>query len=214
MTYWPNAFEYFTVTRSTAGLFAASAGKVPLEDTTVGVSGQIQGSLWEAMISQGTPPEMIYRFAELFGWRIDFLTEPRKGDTYKLIWKRHKGSGAIKDGAIVCAYYNRSREKGEFYAFPLAGDYFDQEGDSLRGEFLRARRLAYRRISSRFYRAPVSSYLENLPAASRDRLFGGARHARRQHWGKASSRRRITMEAWATSFASGTLEDTSRFTGI
>ncbi len=27
LIYWPNAFEYFVVTRSTAGVFAASAGK-------------------------------------------------------------------------------------------------------------------------------------------------------------------------------------------
>jgi len=148
MTYWPNSFDYFTVIRSSTGTFTASAGKVALEESIVGVSGQIQGSLWEAMVTQETPPEMIYRFAELFGWRIDFLTEPRKGDTYKLVWKRHSGNGAIKDGDIVCAYYG-SREKGELYAYPLAKEYFDQDGNSLRGEFLRAP-LAYRRISSRF----------------------------------------------------------------
>src|SRR6185503_16350088 len=122
--------------------------KVPLEESWVGVSGQIQDSLWDAMTSQGTPPEMIYRFAELFGWRIDFLTEPRKGDRYKMVWKRHAGNGAIRDGEIICAFYG-SREKGELYGFHLAGDYFDQDGNSLRGEFLRAP-LAYRRISSRF----------------------------------------------------------------
>ncbi len=53
---------------------------------------------------------MIVRFAELFSWRIDFLTEPRVGDSYKMIWKRHQGNGATKDEEIICASYT-SHEK-------------------------------------------------------------------------------------------------------
>ena len=102
------------------------------------------------MKAQNVSPEMIYRFEELFGWRIDFFTEPRRGDIYKMVWKRSFGNGAVREGDMVCAYYN-SQERGEVYAFPLAGDYFDADGDSLRGEFLRAP-FNYRgfRISSRF----------------------------------------------------------------
>ena len=148
MTYRPNAFEYFVVTRSTSGVFAASAGKIQSEQTLAGVNGQIQGSLWDAMSRQGVSPEMIIRFAELFSWRMDFLTEPRVGDTYKMVWKRSSGNGAIRDEDILCAAYT-SRERGELYAFPLAGEYYDAEGNSLRGEFLRAP-LVYRRISSYF----------------------------------------------------------------
>lgn len=148
LTYWPNSFEFVTVARSASGLMTARAAKLPLTETLVGVGGQIQGSLWEAMITQETPPEMIYRYAEIFGWRIDFLTEPRKGDLYKIVWKRHTGNGAIKDGDIICALY-QGKETGEVYAYRLARDYYDAAGNSLRGEFLRAP-IAYRRISSRF----------------------------------------------------------------
>jgi len=148
LTYWPTPFEYFTVARSSSGMMEASASKVALTESTVGVSGQIQGSLWDAMSRQGVPPEMVIRFAELFSWRIDFLTEPRKGDTYKMAWKRRRGNGAIRDTDIVCASYS-SREKGDLYAYLLAGEYFDADGNSLKGEFLRAP-LAYRRISSYF----------------------------------------------------------------
>lgn len=159
LTYWPNSFEYFAVERSSTGVLAARAAKIPLQETLVGASGEIQVSLWDAMIRQGTPPEMIYRFADIFGWRVDFLTEPRQGDTYKMVWKRYAGTGAVKDGDIVCASY-QGRETGTVYAFRLAGDYFDVKGDSLRGEFLRAP-LAYRRISSRFSNAryhPILRY--------------------------------------------------------
>jgi murein DD-endopeptidase MepM/ murein hydrolase activator NlpD len=148
MTYWANAFEYFTVTRSSAGVFAANSAKIQSEQSLAGVNGQIKGSLWDAMINQGVSPEMIVRFAELFSWRIDFLTEPRVGDSYKMVWKRNRGNGAVREGDILCASYT-SRERGALYAYPLAGEYYDAEGNSLRGEFLRAP-LVYRRISSYF----------------------------------------------------------------
>ncbi len=148
MHYWPDAFEYYQVTQGSSATLMATHQEIPLTESTVGVSGQIHSSLWESMIAQGVPPEMIYRFAEMFGWRIDFLTEPREGDTFKMIWKRRHSGTVVRDGAIVAAYYD-SREKGDVYGFPLAGDYFDADGNSLRGEFLRAP-LAYRRISSRF----------------------------------------------------------------
>src|ERR1019366_10379288 len=137
MIYWPNSFQYFTVSRSSTGVFAAAPGKVNTESSMVGVSGRIQGSLWDAMSAQGVPPEMIIRFAELFSWRIDFLTEPRVGDSYKMIWKRSLGNKAIRDEDIVCASYtNANRET--LFAYPLAHEYFDADGNSLKGEFLRA----------------------------------------------------------------------------
>ncbi len=40
-------------------------------------------------------------------------------------------------------------KKGALYAFPLAGEFYDADGNSLKGEFLRAP-LVYRRISSYF----------------------------------------------------------------
>jgi len=53
MTYWPNSFQYFTVNRSTDGVFSVAAAKVTVDQSMVGVSGTIQGSLWDAMHSQG-----------------------------------------------------------------------------------------------------------------------------------------------------------------
>jgi murein DD-endopeptidase MepM/ murein hydrolase activator NlpD len=147
-TYWPNNFQYFTVARTTTGALAASAAVVPAEESLVGVTGRIQGSLWDAMRSQGVPPEMIIRFAELFSWRMDFLTEPRQGDSYCMIWKRSYANGAIREESIACASY-AGRAKEVLYAYPLAGDYYDADGNSLQGEFLRAP-LVYRRISSYF----------------------------------------------------------------
>jgi murein DD-endopeptidase MepM/ murein hydrolase activator NlpD len=159
LTYWSNDFEYVTVEPAVTGAFDAQAHQVPTNPEIVGASGKIQVSLWESMTSQGISPEMIYRFADIFGWRIDFLTEPRAGDTYKVVWRRARSDKALRDDEILCALY-QGKETGLVYAFRLSDEYFDEKGDSLRGEFLRAP-LAYRRISSRFTNAryhPVLRY--------------------------------------------------------
>jgi len=148
LTYWPDAFQFYCVERSSGTAWHPHLERLSLTATTVGVQGQIHTSLWDAMIQQGVPPEMIYRFAEIFGWRFDFLTEPRQGDAYKLVWTRHRAGSAIRDDEIRTAAYS-SREKGALEAHRWNGDYYDGNGNSLRGEFLRAP-LAYRRISSRF----------------------------------------------------------------
>lgn len=159
LMYWQNSFEHITVEEAPNGGFQSKLERLPTESTLVGVSGKIQVSLWEAMTAQNVSPEMIYRFADIFGWRIDFLTEPRAGDTFKLVWKRTHTANATRDDEIVCALY-QGKETGIVYAFALAGEYYDEKGDSLRGEFLRAP-LAYRRISSRYTNArfhPVLRY--------------------------------------------------------
>jgi murein DD-endopeptidase MepM/ murein hydrolase activator NlpD len=144
---WPNAFEYYRV-EDASGTLRATHTEVPLREQFVGATGTVQVSLWDAMIRQGVPGETIYKFADIFGSRIDFLTEPRQGDTYKLVWVKRHANQAERDDEIIAAIYN-SREKGEISAFFYKDDYFDTEGVSLQGEFLRAP-LAYRRISSRF----------------------------------------------------------------
>lgn len=159
LLYWPNSFEHITVEEGPNGTYQAKLEKLATQSHIVGASGKIQVSLWEAMTAQGIPPEMIYRFADIFGWRIDFLTEPRAGDTYKIVWKRSRTDNAVRDDEILCAMY-QGTETGRVHAFRLAGEYYDEKGDSLRGEFLRAP-LAYRRISSRFTNAryhPVLRY--------------------------------------------------------
>ncbi|MBI4051044.1 MAG: M23 family metallopeptidase, partial [Elusimicrobia bacterium] len=130
------------------GILLAGREKVALRQRLMGIQGKIKTSLWEAMMEQGVPPDVIYRFAEVFAWKIDFLTEPRRGDTYKMVWVRRSAEGAVLDGDVLCAQYH-GWETGRVFAFRMGDEYYDMEGRSLRGEFLRAP-LSYRRISSYF----------------------------------------------------------------
>lgn len=157
--YRPNAFETFVVLRSSGNIFVASRQEIETVHEKMGMRGELQSSLWVAMTAQDVPPDVIWRFADVFGSRIDFLTEPRQGDSFRMIWTRERHDKAIRDGDILAASY-KSQSGEEVMAFLFDGEYYDQNGRSMRGQFLRAP-LSYRRISSGFTRArfhPVLRY--------------------------------------------------------
>ncbi len=117
------------------------------------LKGKIKSSLWESMIGRCKSPELIMKFTEVFEWEIDFLTEPRGGDTFRLIFEEyHKGGSFVKYGDILAAEYNRGSEvyRAVLYQSPDGRkDHFDPSGKSVRKAFLKSP-LNYRRISSRF----------------------------------------------------------------
>jgi murein DD-endopeptidase MepM/ murein hydrolase activator NlpD len=128
---------------------------VPLEFTCIAKSmqGKIESSLWESMIKECQSPELILKFTEIFEWDIDFLTEPQKGDSFRLIFEEYYKDGEfVKYGDILAAEYNLV---GQVHPAVLyqdsAGheDYYDFSGKSLKKAFLKSP-LNYRRISSGF----------------------------------------------------------------
>jgi len=118
-----------------------------------GLTGIIQNSLWESMITHSKDPELILKFADIFAWEIDFLTEIRNGDRFRLIFEElWKDGKFIKYGDVLAADYIMS---GDNYTAVLYQDstghkdYYDLSGHSLRKTLLRSP-LQYRRISSKF----------------------------------------------------------------
>jgi len=113
--------------------------------------GTLNVSLWETMQSNQLTADLIVEFADIFAWTIDFLTEPRAGDRYALVWEHRAAPGGIVvDRRITAALYEGERT-GREAAFYFNGHYYDQKGNSVRRAFLSAP-LNYRRISSGFSR--------------------------------------------------------------
>ncbi|MDP2866837.1 MAG: peptidoglycan DD-metalloendopeptidase family protein, partial [Elusimicrobiota bacterium] len=112
----------------------------------------LQSSLWEALSAAGAPPGVIMDFADIFAWKIDFLTEPRKGDRFALVWETRKTALGAACGARITGAAYAGAETGEARGFYHGGSYYDEKGASLRRAFLRAP-LSYRRISSYFSKA-------------------------------------------------------------
>jgi len=162
--YYSGPLDIYGVKKSTSGELIAFHQKIPLEKRIFGLVGRIETSLYESMVQLGQSPELTMRFADIFAWQIDFLTEPRPGDTFKFIWeKSYKEGKEFSDGRILVAQY--LGEEGSHTAILFEDpeghkDYYTVKGESLRKEFLRSP-LNYRRISSHFsYRRfhPILKY--------------------------------------------------------
>jgi len=152
--YFPNSLKYYAVEESKEGVFSAYEREILVHKVLMGAKTSIQSSVYESMRKQKIEVDLIYRFADIFAWEIDFLTDTRKGDTLKLIWEQHLSPGGkvVTQGRILAAQYineGRTHTAIFFKDKENHSDYYTSEGKSLRRSFLRSP-LNYRRISSGF----------------------------------------------------------------
>jgi murein DD-endopeptidase MepM/ murein hydrolase activator NlpD len=128
---------------------------IPYEIRTVTVSGTIEDSLFMAVDRIGEQPALALDLADIFAWQVDFFRDLRKGDTFRVVVEKYyRGGEMVKYGRIAAArFVNRGETFNAFRFSPGGGraDYFDEKGDSLRKQFLKAP-LRFRRISSGFSR--------------------------------------------------------------
>ena len=141
-------------------VYAAAARELPVRQIRRQAKGKIETSLWAAMSEEGIQGELIIRFAEVFESQIDFLTEPRRGDEYRVIWEEKeidtKPAKKVITGTILGAQYigTSGRSPTAYTAIGygnegLEFEHYSPDGQSLRLAFLKAP-LSYRRISSFF----------------------------------------------------------------
>ncbi len=114
---------------------------IPSETETIGVMGEVHGSLFEAVINAGEKPELAMRLAQIFGWDLDFYTDPRPGDTFRVVVEKKVLSNGelLSYGRILAAEYKNA---GHLYGAVLFHDvsgapaYFTPEGKSMKKAFL------------------------------------------------------------------------------
>jgi murein DD-endopeptidase MepM/ murein hydrolase activator NlpD len=115
------------------------------------MSGIINSSLWVTMQQAGADPNMAVALANIYQWSIDFYAI-QKGDSFKVIYEELSVDGKqISIGEIHSAVFVHNGK--EYYAHRFeqgnVTDYFDDKGQNLRKEFLKAP-LKFSRITSRF----------------------------------------------------------------
>ncbi len=154
--------EIYSLERS-SGSFVFSRKPLPAVYTVREASGTLESSLWEAMSASGLPPALIMEYADVFAWEIDFLTEPRKGDRFAVVWEEGVTALGRKTGLKVKAAAYSGEQAGEARGYLRGAHYYDEKGRSLRRAFLRAP-LSYRRISSYFCRARFHPILRRYRA--------------------------------------------------
>ncbi|MDD4857849.1 MAG: peptidoglycan DD-metalloendopeptidase family protein [Candidatus Krumholzibacteria bacterium] len=137
-----------------AGDISAERKSYDFTTTLRAASGTITNSLYLACKEQDIPGEIADQLGNrIFAFDIDFFTDMRKGDYFKVIYEeRTRFDGLKKIGRIVAAeFYTLGRGH---YAFLFdnengKADYFDENGKSLRKQLLKAP-LSFSRISSNF----------------------------------------------------------------
>ena len=150
-TYWINDDHILLINRTGSG-FSAEKKPIEYEKRILSFGGVIRENLIEAMDEGRHNLMLALNLSDIFAWDIDFTSDLREGDSFKLIVEGLYLDGEFrKYGDILSAEFANNGESYHAYRFEQNGeaDYYDDEGKSLKRSFLKAP-LSFRRISSHF----------------------------------------------------------------
>src|SRR5256886_4773398 len=125
------------------GGFAAHVSEIPLKTEIVAVTGRVDDSLFNAVEDARESPELALRLAQIFGYDLDFSTDPRHGDTFRMVLEKRKyldGQTAGYGKILAAEYENAGRRYQALLFHDPAGrpGYYAADGKSLAKAFLRS----------------------------------------------------------------------------
>lgn len=140
--------------------WSESEEQLPWKTDTIALSGTISSTLYAAMDSSASHllpasarEQLTWSLADVFEYKIDMSRDLQPGDAFRVLAERSSSpNGAVKIGSILAATFTLSGTELQairYASHSVRGEYFDQNGKSLRSAFLRAP-LEFRRISSTF----------------------------------------------------------------
>lgn len=153
LMYWIDEDNILHITRKETG-FDAQKIPVEYEKRVQHMGGIIRDNLISALGEDKEKVKVALQLSDIFAWDIDFSSELREGDTYKIIIEGYYLDGVLKKfGDILSAELVNRGKTFRAYRYEMDGqaDYFDEEGKSVKKAFLKAP-LNFRRISSHFAR--------------------------------------------------------------
>ena len=139
------------ITRRQDG-FCAARKTVQYQKRIEYVSGVIGDNLVSSLGNTRDDLLLALQMSDIFSWDIDFTTDLRKGDVFKVVVEGLYRNGEFrKYGDVLSAEFVNNGEVFRAYRFEQDGAaaYYDAEGRSLKKAFLKAP-LSFRRISSGF----------------------------------------------------------------
>jgi murein DD-endopeptidase MepM/ murein hydrolase activator NlpD len=116
------------------------------------VVGELSESIYSTLKAQGENTRLIHDFADIFAWSVDFATDIRQGDSFRLLIEEHvrQGQSAEYHRILAAELINKNRTlQSIYYDHANANGYYRPDGGSMQGMFLRSP-LRYTRISSPF----------------------------------------------------------------
>jgi murein DD-endopeptidase MepM/ murein hydrolase activator NlpD len=144
--------------------------KLPWTIDTIAVAGTIQSNLYAAvdavasdLLPKAAREQLTVAMADnVYNYKIDMNRELQKGDQFKALAIRATGpSGSVRVTNVIAASFNLSGTVLDAFNFESStgGDYFDDEGKSLKAMFSK-NPVRFSRISSTFgsRRHPILGY--------------------------------------------------------
>lgn len=114
---------------------------------------EIESSLFLAGREAGMSSNFIMEVATIFGGVIDFVLDPRKGDTMEVLYEeRYLDGEKYSEGSVIAASYTNRGERFDAYRYTDTQgmlSYYNEQGVSMRKAFLMAP-VDFTRISSNF----------------------------------------------------------------
>jgi len=128
--------------------WASDVVTVPIQVDTLLLAGLIESSLWNARLSgevsrlgDGEFKEYVYDLADVFAWKVDFTRDIRQGDAFRVAIEREvRPDGTVRTRRFIAIELQNRGQVMSAIPFTRPGgqrDYFDVEGEALRGVFLR-----------------------------------------------------------------------------
>ncbi|MGK0674412.1 MAG: peptidoglycan DD-metalloendopeptidase family protein [Halothiobacillaceae bacterium] len=155
------------VVRGEDGTFKSEIEQHPLEYRQTLGSGTIKSSFYQAAVDAGLPPDMVLRLADIFGWKINFLTDIQEGDRFSILYETvYKNGEPVTTGDILAASFINN---GKLFQAVRYTDkegntaYYTPDGKSLKRGFLRYP-VEFSRISSRFSNTRLHPILHEVRA--------------------------------------------------
>lgn len=144
--------EVYRAVPDAKGKLVGSRVDIPIEVRRIVRGGYVSGSLGQALDALGLGRSLAGVFVECFEGKADFKKDTRAGDSFRLIVEEEYVHGELLRYGTVQAVEYTGERVGTLRAFWFQpsqgkGDYFDAQGISLHGGWLRTP-LRYDHISS------------------------------------------------------------------
>jgi murein DD-endopeptidase MepM/ murein hydrolase activator NlpD len=149
--------------------FSAEVKEIPTHLEVAVVSGRLEDSLFNAVEDAGESAEVAMRMAQIFGYDLDFYTDPRRGDTFRLVLekKKYERGETAGYGRILAAEYVNGRRKYQALLFHDPSGraaYYTADGKSLQKAFLRSPLKFGAPVTSHFSKARFHPILKTVRA--------------------------------------------------
>ena len=128
--YGVDKLNSYWILPDSAGILKGFKYTIPTTRELVSIEGKVETSVYHSLLAYGEKPELVVAYEEVLGYDMDFIFDPRKGDTFSMLVERIMlGDEIIGYGKLLCAAY-----EGEITG-EVVGYWFDDTDTKSKGWF-------------------------------------------------------------------------------